>query len=87
MKYVKASDILPAHLIAEIQRYAEGHLIYIPNKTGTRKAWGQSNGAKYERMERNNKIRDAYKDGRSICHIAEEFCLSVETIKKIIYSR
>ncbi|CAH2213558.1 CD3324 family protein [Tepidibacter aestuarii] len=87
MKYIKASDILPEQLITEIHKYIEGHAIYIPNKTGTRKTWGEKNGAKYEYIQRNNEIRISYKNGNSINELSEKYCLSVETIKKIVYSR
>ena len=30
MKYENARDILPAKLLAEVQKYAEGKVIYIP---------------------------------------------------------
>lgn len=46
MKYVKACDILPKYLLEEIQNYAEGCIIYIPNKTGNRRAWGDMTSAK-----------------------------------------
>ncbi|WFD10909.1 CD3324 family protein [Tepidibacter hydrothermalis] len=87
MKYIKACDILPEHLITEIQKYVEGHTIYIPSKIGTRKSWGEKNGTKQEYIKRNNEIRIAYKRGNSIDKLSEKYCLSVYTIKKIIYSR
>ena len=36
MKYVNAMEILPKELISEIQKYVEGNIIYIPNKSGKR---------------------------------------------------
>lgn len=87
MKYVKACEILPKHLIEEIQQYAEGCIVYIPNKNGCRREWGNKTGIKSELMNRNIKIKDDYKSGIFINDLSEKYNLSTETIKKIIYSR
>ena len=87
MKYIKAYDILPKYLLEEIQRYAEGCIVYIPNKIGNRKAWGDMNGTKNELVNRNIQIRFDFKAGIVINQLSDKYSLSVETIKKIIYSR
>ena len=87
MKYIKAYDILPKYLLEEIQRYAEGCIVYIPNKIGNRKAWGDMNGTKNKLVNRNIQIRFDFKAGIVINQLSDKYSLSVETIKKIIYSR
>jgi Mor family transcriptional regulator len=87
MKYIKACDILPKYLLEEIQNYAEGCIVYIPNKTGNRKAWGDMTGTKRELVKRNIRIREDFKDGIAINVLSEKYSLSIETIKKIVYSR
>ena len=87
MKYIKACDILPKYLLEEIQQYAEGCIVYIPNKIGNRKAWGDMNGTKNELVNRNIQIRLDFKAGIVINQLSDKYSLSVETIKKIIYSR
>lgn len=87
MKYVKACDILPQYLLEEIQNYAEGCMIYIPNKFGNRKAWGDTTGARYELNKRNLNIKKAFKNGTEIEKLSKKYCLTVETIKKIVYSK
>lgn len=87
MNYVKAYDILPEHLLEEIQKYAEGCMIYIPNKVGNRKAWGNTTGTKSELVKRNIQIKDSFNTGIKIDELSEKYSLSVETIKKIVYSR
>lgn len=87
MKYIKACDILPKFLLEEIQHYVEGCIVYIPNKKGNRKAWGDMNGTKIELENRNIRIRVDFKTGIVIDELSEIYNLSVETIKKIIYSR
>ena len=87
MKYIKACEILPKYLLEEIQQYAEGCIVYIPNKTGNRRAWGDMNGTKSELVNRNSKIRIDFKAGIIIDKLSDKYSLSIETIKKIIYSR
>ena len=41
MGYRRAEEILPAGIIKEIQKYADGVNIYIPRKEETRRKWGE----------------------------------------------
>ena len=84
MKYENAKDILPASLLEEVQKYAEGKVIYIPKCTKTR-GWGEASGYREKLNKRNSLICNKYSVGRSILEIAEEFYLSPETVKKIVY--
>ncbi|MDN3018388.1 CD3324 family protein [Paenibacillus sp. BSR1-1] len=87
MKYVNASNILPEHLIAEIQKYVQGETLYIPKPETAYQKWGSCSGGRKLIDERNASIKRAFKSGRSIDQLAEEHFLSIETIKKIVYSR
>jgi hypothetical protein len=84
MKYENARDILPESLLKEVQKYAEGKVIYIPKCTKTR-GWGEASGYREKLNKRNSLICNRYSAGRSILEIAEEFYLSPETVKKIVY--
>ena len=84
MKYENAKDILTASLLEEVQKYAEGKVIYIPKCTKTR-GWGEASGYRDKLNKRNSLICNRYSAGRSILEIAEEFYLSPETVKKIVY--
>ena len=84
MKYKNASDILPENLLKEVQKYAAGETLYFPKDTERRK-WGEKTGAREYFRERNEKIREKYLHNMSIEHLADEHCLSVETIRKIIF--
>lgn len=86
MKYENASDVLPEDLIKEIQKYAAGKLLYIP--TGDeKKAWGERSGYRDELKRRNLMIRNKYEHGLTISELADEYFLSLDSIKKIIYSK
>jgi Mor family transcriptional regulator len=87
MKYIKACDIFPKYLLEEIQQYTEGCVVYIPNKTGNRRSWGDMTGTKTKLQNRNIRIKIDFKAGLVIDELSEKYSLSVESIKKIIYSR
>ena len=86
MKYENASDVLPAALLKEIQRYAAGKLLYIPMGED-KKAWGESSGYREQLYKRNRMIRNKYAHGMTVSELAEEYYLSLDSIKKIMYSK
>ena len=86
MKYENAKDILPAKLLEEVQKYAEGKLIYIP-KSFKNKGWGEASGYRDRLNKRNAAICSRYSADKSIMEIAEEFYLSPETVKKLVYGK
>ena len=86
MKYENAKDILPAKLLEEVQKYAEGKVIYIP-RTEKGRGWGEASGYREKLNKRNALICSRYSAGQSVMEIAEEFFLSPETIKKLVYGR
>lgn len=84
MKYVNASDILPDKLLREIQKYAEGEALYIP-LISERKKWGEGSGARSYYEHRNEEIRRKFAEHVTIEMLATQYCLAVETIRKIVY--
>jgi Mor family transcriptional regulator len=86
MKYLKANSVLPIELIMEIQKYVQGETIYIP-KSGTTRKWGAKSGSRHFYESRNSSIRNAFTQGKTIQELAEQYFLSLETIKKIVYAK
>lgn len=86
MKYENASDIIPLELLKEIQKYAAGKLLYIPAGDG-KKAWGEASGYRNQLQKRNRMIRNKYAHGITVSELADEYFLSLDSIKKIIYSK
>ena len=84
MKYKNASDVLPEELLKEVQKYAAGETLHFPKDT-ERGKWGHKTGARAYFEARNAEIRRKYLSKMSIEHLAEEYCLSAETIRKIIF--
>jgi hypothetical protein len=86
MKYEHAGDVLPEELLREVQKYAAGRLLYFP-AGDDKKAWGASNGYREQLQKRNLMIRNKYAHGVTISEIADEYYLSLDSVKKIIYSK
>ncbi|GFP75562.1 CD3324 family protein [Clostridium fungisolvens] len=87
MNYKNGIEVLPQELIAEIQKYISGSLIYIPQAENMRKEWGEVSGVKEEIRIRNCEIKEKFLKGLKIDQLAEEYCLAIETIKKIVYKK
>ena len=55
MRYMKAADVLPPDLLAQVQAYIDGEYLYIPRRETSRKPWGAANGRKAETLARNQR--------------------------------
>lgn len=87
MRYVNAHEVLPEELLMEIQKYVQGDLIYIPKPHKERVQWGVISGEKQRLQKRNEQIKKQYQNGMSFMQLADQYHLSIETIKKIIYKK
>lgn len=85
MKYENARDIFPPELLREIQSYVSGKLVYIP--AAEKRGWGETTGYRRQLAERNRDIRQAFSHGVSIEALAEVFSLSIESIRRIVYTK
>lgn len=86
MKYKNAQDILPDRLLKELQRYVSGETLYIPNSQ-SKKKWGAISGARHYYQERNKRILHQFQEGKTMDSLADEFGLSTDSIRKIIYKK
>jgi hypothetical protein len=86
MKYEKAKDVLPKELLKEVQKYAAGKLLYIPSGDEKR-TWGEASGYRQKLQKRNQMICNKYASGTTISELADEYFLSLESIKKIVYTK
>ena len=86
MSYIKAEDILPEELIAQIQQYADGVTIYIPRKAENRRAWGHATAYKAELSQRNRCIREDACRGAGVAALAGKYHLSEKSIRRILRS-
>ncbi|MDE5748820.1 MAG: hypothetical protein K2I21_14750 [Acetatifactor sp.] len=83
MKYKNAQDILPDRLLKELQQYVSGETLYIPN-SHEKKSWGETSGAREYYKKRNEEIRQKYGSGTSMEELAEQYHLSVDSIRRIL---
>lgn len=84
---MKAEQTLPPELLTEIQKYVQGTLIYIPRLPEKKLGWGHKNGARQLLDKRDQTIRSAKATGRTIDQLADEYALSADAIRKILYRR
>ena len=87
MSYIKAEEILPEHLIRQIQNYVDGVYIYIPRKPGDRQPWGQATSYRAELRERNSWIREDYAAGSRVSDLSRKYHLSEKSIRRILRNR
>ena len=87
MSYLKAEEHLPSELIKEIQKYISGAQVYIPGIAENRLHWGEKNGTRKILENRNKSIRKLKKAGVKIDDLADQYGLSSDSIRKILYKR
>ncbi len=81
MKYQNADKILPKKLLEQVRKYYPEGMLYIPK--------GEDNLSSYrvELAKRNQKILALFKSRVSVMKLADEFSLSIDSVKKIVYSK
>jgi Mor family transcriptional regulator len=84
VNYRRARDVLPEDLLTEVQKYAQGEMLYIPNGK-QRKKWGEDSGARNFYRIRNDEIREKFSLKVPIERLADEYCLSEDMIRKILF--
>ncbi|MCJ8008643.1 CD3324 family protein [Lederbergia wuyishanensis] len=85
MQYKNGKEVLPPHLLKELQNYIQGELLYIPKKTNERAGWGEVNGSRRLIAKRNEEIYRLYQDGQSFEELERIYNLSLDSIRKIVY--
>jgi len=82
--YLNAEDVLPPHLLRQVQEYVQGRELYIPKGSEERAGWGERNGTKRKLELRNQEIRHRYARGERIHRLMDEYYLSYDSIRKIV---
>lgn len=84
MGYLRAEEVLPKEVLALIQQYVDGQMIYIPRKEGCQRSWGSGTDTKKDLARRNKQIYAAYRSGDTVKKIAENYCLTEKSVQRII---
>ncbi|MCR8658699.1 CD3324 family protein [Paenibacillus endoradicis] len=87
MEYINADVVLPEELLKEVQKYINGGMIYIPKPKGLRKGWGVNSGHRTYLTQRNDQIRESFLQGANIHQLSDQYFLSCDSIKKIVYKK
>ena len=87
MSYVNAVECLPPELISELQKYVQGGLLYVPRPEAQAAPWGCRSGARSRLEARNHEIRSKKTAGLTIERLADEYSLSPDAIRKILYRK
>lgn len=87
MSYLRADLIFPDELLAEIQKYVQDGLIYVPKPKILHKRWGENSGSRETIKQRNIEIKMKFQNAHGIEELAGEYGLSVDTVKRIVYKR
>lgn len=85
MSYINAEKVLPGWLIETLRSYVGDGLIYIPPVDSSRRTWGSKSGARQMFDARNSEIRRKRIAGATISQLADEYHLSEDMIRRIIY--
>ena len=85
MSYINAEKALPEWLVETIRSYVGDGLIYIPPVDSSRRKWGSKSGARQMFDARNNEIRRKKIAGVTVSQLADEYHLSEDMIRRIIY--
>lgn len=83
MKYRNAKAFLPQELLCELQKYAQGELIYVPS-ANQKARWGTVSGSRRHYEQRNRSIVQQHREGSPVDALAREYCLTTDSIKKIL---
>ena len=84
MSYVKAEEVLPQEILASVQQYVDGQMLYIPRKTEEKRTWGSATDTKRKLELRNEIMYAKYQAGISVKELAEEYFLTEKSVQRII---
>ena len=87
MQYINAKDVLPETLLVQVQQYIKGCTIYIPQYEDMQDSNVFKTDAKTELVKRNNEIKHKKRYGATIDELMEEYHLSYDTVKSIVYRK
>ncbi len=84
MSYISAEEILPREILASVQQYVDGQMLYIPRKAEKKKIWGAATETREKLRSRNEAMYTKFCGGRSAKALAEEYFLTEKSGQRII---
>lgn len=84
MSYTRAEEVLPDEVLAIIQKYVDGQMLYIPRKSEHKKTWGACTDTKKSLELRNSCMYAKFQEGVSVKELAGEYFLTEKSVQRII---
>ncbi len=84
MGYIRAEEVLPREVLASVQQYVDGQMLYIPRKAEEKRIWGSATGTRKKLEIRNACILEKFQAGSSVKELAEEYFLTEKSVQRII---
>lgn len=84
MSYIRAEEVLPQEILASVQQYVDGQMLYIPRKTEEKRTWGSATDTKRKLELRNESMYAKYQAGISVKELADEYFLTEKSVQRII---
>ena len=73
MRYMKAADVLPPDLLAQVQAYIDGEYLYDPPAGDQPQTLGRGQWPQGGDLARNQEIYRRYREGTSVDQLAEAY--------------
>lgn len=87
MKYIQRKVLLPDALVKSCSIISRVGISTYPQTRRSKNAGEKNPATRQELQQRNCRIRAARRQGASLEHLAEQYCLSIHAIRKIIYQK
>ncbi|MCM1026997.1 MAG: CD3324 family protein [Roseburia sp.] len=84
MSYKKAEEVLPRELLASVQQYVDGQMLYIPRRAEEKRTWGSATETRKRLELRNAEIYAKYCEGISVEALADTYFLTGKSVQRII---
>lgn len=84
MSYAKAEEVLPPEVLALVQEYVDGEILYIPRKSNHKRIWGSRTDTRRNLELRNARMYAEFQEGISVKALADEYFLTEKSIQRII---
>ena len=84
MSYIRAENVLPPEILALVQNYVDGKMLYVPKRQSTRNNWGSVSGTKDYYARRNTRICAEANQGARVCELADKYSLTQKSIQRIL---
>lgn len=84
MSYIRAEEVLPGDILASVQQYVDGQMLYIPRRAEDKRSWGSATETRERLRSRNADMYAKFCEGTSVRRLADEYFLTEKSVRRII---